>query len=222
MAPLARFDKLAPDKRAAILDAATAEFARHGFEGASINRVIAAAGISKGAIYYYFEDKTDLFATVIEAAVAAMALDWRVGLDATDADGFWAVLHDLLGQSWHYVCDNPHWLDLGRAFVQLPHEMWFEGRIGVFMQRMIGDLTAVVAHGQSLGAVRDDLPADVLCGLLMAAGESYDRWLLGAWPTLDDADRARLYRTGLHNVQRLLLPFPSEMFDHWHPPEAQP
>ena len=74
--PRPRFKKLAADKRAAIIEAAGVEFAAHGFQGASLNAIIAAAGISKGAFYYYFDDKADLFATVIEYATE-VTLRWN-------------------------------------------------------------------------------------------------------------------------------------------------
>jgi AcrR family transcriptional regulator len=45
------------------LEAAAKEFVAHGFEAASLNRILDDAGISKGAAYYYFDDKTDLYAT---------------------------------------------------------------------------------------------------------------------------------------------------------------
>ena len=48
----------------AILRAALDEFAAHGFHDASLNRIIDAAGISKGSMYYYFDGKEDLFAHV--------------------------------------------------------------------------------------------------------------------------------------------------------------
>ena len=49
MAPMKRFQNVSPEKRDAILDAAAAEIAAHGLGGASINRVIAAAGMSKSS-----------------------------------------------------------------------------------------------------------------------------------------------------------------------------
>ena len=55
----ARARAAAGDPRAA-LD----EFAAHGFHDASLNRIIEAAGISKGSMYYYFDGKEDLFAHV--------------------------------------------------------------------------------------------------------------------------------------------------------------
>ena len=59
-----RFAKLAPEQQQAILRAALEEFAAHGFHDASLNRVIEAAGISKGSMYYYFDGKEDLYAYV--------------------------------------------------------------------------------------------------------------------------------------------------------------
>jgi AcrR family transcriptional regulator len=59
--PRPRWATLEPERRTAILDVAAAEFAAHGFTDASYNRIIQRAGISKGAMYYYFDDQEDLF-----------------------------------------------------------------------------------------------------------------------------------------------------------------
>ena len=61
-----RFDNLDAEKQERLFEAAADEFASHGFDGASLNRIIDRAGMSKGSLYYYFNDKNDLFATVIE------------------------------------------------------------------------------------------------------------------------------------------------------------
>ena len=47
--------------RAKILAGATAEFAAHGYEAASLNTVCLSGGISKGIIYHYFESKDELY-----------------------------------------------------------------------------------------------------------------------------------------------------------------
>jgi AcrR family transcriptional regulator len=48
------------DTKQRILDAALEVFGEHGYRGASVDDVAAAAGVTKGAIYYYFTDKDDL------------------------------------------------------------------------------------------------------------------------------------------------------------------
>ena len=82
MSPRPRFETLEPARRSAILDAAAEEFAARGFEAASYNRIIERAGTSKGAMYYYFEDKADLFTTVV-AEAAEQALGHAADLGQT-------------------------------------------------------------------------------------------------------------------------------------------
>jgi AcrR family transcriptional regulator len=55
-----------PAKREQILDGAKRVFMEQGFEAASMNDITRAAGVSKGTIYVYFENKEDLFGDMIE------------------------------------------------------------------------------------------------------------------------------------------------------------
>jgi AcrR family transcriptional regulator len=66
----------APGKRAAqgqatraqLIEVATGLFAAHGYEGTSIEAVLAAAGVSRGALYHHFAGKEALFTAVVTAA----------------------------------------------------------------------------------------------------------------------------------------------------------
>jgi TetR/AcrR family transcriptional regulator, transcriptional repressor of aconitase len=51
-------------RRAQILDGARRAFAQYGYDGATVARLEEATGLSRGAIFHYFEDKKDLFAAV--------------------------------------------------------------------------------------------------------------------------------------------------------------
>ena len=59
--PKETFFNLPEAKRNLINEAAIDEFAAYSFDQASINRIVADAGIAKGSFYQYFEDKKDLF-----------------------------------------------------------------------------------------------------------------------------------------------------------------
>lgn len=54
------------DKRAQILEGARQVFFAHGFNGASMSEIALAAGVSKGTLYVYFENKERLFAALVE------------------------------------------------------------------------------------------------------------------------------------------------------------
>ena len=103
-----RFAKLRQSQQQAILGAALGEFAAHGFHDASLNRVIDAAGISKGSMYYIEEAldagqrigavRTDLPAGLLIAVVVGMgqAMDtWLVTRDP-DAEALPPLVHALL------------------------------------------------------------------------------------------------------------------------------
>ncbi|MCB8978570.1 MAG: TetR/AcrR family transcriptional regulator [Ardenticatenaceae bacterium] len=52
-----------------LLDAALAEFNAYGYEQASINRILDAAGMSKGQFYYHFKNKEALYFALIEMSI---------------------------------------------------------------------------------------------------------------------------------------------------------
>lgn len=78
-----------PAKREQILDGAKRVFVEQGFEAASMNDITRAAGVSKGTIYVYFENKEDLFGYMIErerrriTETVRHALDGQKPIDET-------------------------------------------------------------------------------------------------------------------------------------------
>ena len=48
-------------------------FAENGYAAVSVDEVAAAAGLTKGAVYYQFKDKTDLFRAACDAVMADVA-----------------------------------------------------------------------------------------------------------------------------------------------------
>jgi AcrR family transcriptional regulator len=57
-------------RKQAILDAALDVFAECGFEAARLDDVATRAGVAKGTLYLYFDDKEDLFEEVVRSAVS--------------------------------------------------------------------------------------------------------------------------------------------------------
>jgi AcrR family transcriptional regulator len=57
-------------RKQAILDAALTEFSQCGFEAARLDDIADRAGIAKGTLYLYFDDKEGLFEEVVRSAVS--------------------------------------------------------------------------------------------------------------------------------------------------------
>jgi TetR/AcrR family transcriptional regulator len=60
------FLNLTAEEQGRVIDAALDEFAEKDYEAASLNNIIARAGISKGSMYHYFANKEDLYDYLIE------------------------------------------------------------------------------------------------------------------------------------------------------------
>ena len=75
---------LSPEKRAQILTGAATVFAADGYEGASMARIAAVAGVSKGTLYNHFDSKAALFTAYVgETCTQSLA---RV-FDSANHDG---------------------------------------------------------------------------------------------------------------------------------------
>ena len=83
MSPMTQQQEAAPGKRAAqgratrgqLIEVATRLFAEHGYEGTSIEAVLTAAGVSRGALYHHFAGKEALFEAVVAAVSDQVTLE---------------------------------------------------------------------------------------------------------------------------------------------------
>lgn len=72
--------------REAILTAAREQFEAHGYHGASVDGIAAAAGFSKGAIYSQFGSKDDLMLAVLETRIHQRDAEVEAFIAAAGAD----------------------------------------------------------------------------------------------------------------------------------------
>jgi AcrR family transcriptional regulator len=82
------------ETRRRLLDAARTEFAEHGLDGARVDRIAGAAGVSKERIYGHFGNKEQLFEAVLSAALTEAA-ELKPGAGLTDPAGYAAATFDF-------------------------------------------------------------------------------------------------------------------------------
>lgn len=104
-----------PLARRQILAAALEVFSKQGYAGTTLDDITAAANLSKGAIYWYFESKADLFATLLGERSSIFS---EILLDAArGAPGPLAALQAM----WHRWMEALE-TDRGyQAYVRLAH-----------------------------------------------------------------------------------------------------
>lgn len=179
--------------RGALIAAARALFTERGFAGVSAEEIVAAAGVTRGALYHHFEDKTGLFAAAFEAIEEETIA--RIGAGAGTGS---AIDRMRAGtRAWLDLCREPevHRIALIEAPAVLGWERW----------RAIGDryslalveylLAAAIAAGEIpsqpvaplahilLGVVREGAlflaTAEDPAAAQRDVGQAVDRILLG-------------------------------------------
>ncbi len=91
--------------RAAILKAATAEFARSGLEGARTDEIARAAGVNKALLYYYFQDKEALYGAVLDQVFGGLREKVAAAMDAEPDPG--RRLLAYAAAHFDYVASSP-------------------------------------------------------------------------------------------------------------------
>lgn len=176
-----------------LIEATVAEFATAGYDGASLNRIIRAAGMSKSSFYHAVSSKAELFDAVVEALIADVRARWLPPSPAQFAgDAFWGEVDQVLGALSRLAADDRALGLLGSIFY-LPATGRADAR-SALLGAVRGWVTEVLAVGVASGAVRDDLPVEVLAAAAFGMLRGLDEWALCAVQAgdtpLGDATRA--------------------------------
>ncbi len=138
------------ERRAQILRAARAVFIDKGFEKARVQDVARRAGLSKGAVYFYFSSKRELFLTLVEEEhESTLSFLEQAAGDTRPAT---IKLLDLGRRYLDYFAG----LKSPPRFFILMSEMAIRddeirSRLQQMHQRFIDELAAIIAQGQDSG-----------------------------------------------------------------------
>jgi len=80
------FQRLSGEKRNRIIEEGIREFAEYGFDGASTNRIVKQAGISKGSLFNYFGSKDDFYLYLAHHALSRVTPLLRTKMETMPPD----------------------------------------------------------------------------------------------------------------------------------------
>jgi AcrR family transcriptional regulator len=162
--------------REQLLDAAARVFAERGYRGASVEAIAAEAGVTKGALYWNFENKEDLFFSLLEERV-----DRRVRLlvEQTETVAGEDTVPPLVSREISDVVDEQ------RQMLLLTHEYWslaardpeLSARYAE-RQRSLRELVAhgIVAHHDATSVALTADPQELATAVIaLANGLAMDR-----------------------------------------------
>jgi TetR/AcrR family fatty acid metabolism transcriptional regulator len=114
-------EKNVPEKQTDILNAAVKLFSERGFEPTTVDEIAAQAGVGKGTIYLYFENKEQIFRAVIEQGLRSIDKLFTAIIDSKES--YLARIKALIQTQLQFVLDNQ---DFYRIFlkerINLPYD----------------------------------------------------------------------------------------------------
>lgn len=156
------------ESRDELLDAAVRVFARRGYRRASVDEIVTEAGYSKGALYWHFSGKDELFTALLEERVHAPMRD-RFALLASAP-----VEQDMSVEATRAFARQ---LESGREALMLEREYWslairdpeLRARY-VERQSELRDALAagLVARARHLGTPEITMPPEDLARIVMS------------------------------------------------------
>ena len=152
--PEPKFRRRSAERPTEIVAAALAVFADKGFAAARLDDIAKRAGVSKGALYLYYETKEDLFRAVVRQQVAPNIDRMRGVLEAFGGPfpQFLGVFAQMIAANLGQTPIGPivkMIIGEGRNFPELAR-YWHDEVIAP----MLGALAAAIARGQARGEVR--------------------------------------------------------------------
>jgi AcrR family transcriptional regulator len=174
----------AEDRRAAILDAALEVFSRRGYNGASIDEIATAAGISKALIYEHFPSKRDLHVSLLERHVQEIFV--RLAQTADTKDPGEVRLRNGVNAFLE-------WAEVNRDAFRLVFRDTFEPEVALVLDRLQNQATGAIAAlmaaepGLQVGDTDEELALSIeaMAQQLSGGVQSLAIW----WQTHPDVER---------------------------------
>lgn len=149
--------------RVQVLNAALRVFSRRGFSDASLEEIAAEAQVTRGAIYWHFDSKAELFGVLIKEKTQVVSTVFAEAF-RPDQPALSALRH-LLVRSVELLSEDPDYravLEMSWFKVDVSGELAeaFEQKVAG-VERTVGAITALIERGQQTGELRRDLDSGV-------------------------------------------------------------
>lgn len=184
-----------------VLNAAVVQFARHGYEGASLSRIAADAGIRKASLYSHVKSKDALFLAVFEDALEVEARFAHECFEAPEPTlpGL-RYCESLLAR----YADSDHFRFLLRTSYIPPESLFHELQEGYegYMQQLLMDFTAALRR--HVGGGLADQDAEVMGHAYMGLVDSLHVALIYIGQERFEARLDALERLMNESIERLV------------------
>jgi len=166
--PTDTWNRLPQARRDAVIAAAESEFSANGFSRGSLNVIAREAGVAKGSLFQYFDDKVDLFAHLSDRAVDRVGLAMTATEQAIDwSAGFFPCLEHLVGAWVDYFVANPVDRSLSAAVFLEPDPEARSAARAIIDGHLMAFLRPLLEDARTDGWLRRDADLNAFLALLL-------------------------------------------------------
>ncbi|MEN8143642.1 MAG: TetR/AcrR family transcriptional regulator [Gemmatimonadota bacterium] len=167
-----QFERTPDDTRQAILEAAFEEIYEHGFQAASLSRILERVDVTKGALYHHFKSKKELGYAVVDEVVGNWVTEkWQFDADSPDPiSSIRRTIEGALERASERTCHCGCPLN-NLAQEMSPIDEGFRERINSVFRLWRTKFEDAFRAGQAAGTVRPDVDVEKLAAFLVASFE---------------------------------------------------
>jgi TetR/AcrR family transcriptional regulator len=170
--PKPTFLNLPDAKRDRITELALDEFSTHPYRQASLSRIVARAGIAKGSMYQYFENKLDLYRWLVTDELERRRSEWLESdvprPESPGHGGLFADIEQLVLTRVGFMLAHPRLARLAASAMEPTTDEELRELHGALRREQIESLADRIRIARSSGEVRSDLDPRTVAHLIEA------------------------------------------------------
>lgn len=163
-------------RRNELISAALLEFGEKGYENSSLNNILKEAEISKGTFYYHYENKEDLYMSLMDIIVEEKVRFLSEKMDSiNDNKDIFTKLKLTIKLGMDFARKNPEIHKFSQGFIKgfgtqchneiiekyyISRNEYLEGLIGRYDFESIDYVGGLIEEGYDKGEIRQDLPKE--------------------------------------------------------------
>jgi AcrR family transcriptional regulator len=200
--PKQTFFNLPEEKKERLIETAIEEFSKQSFKDASITKIAENAGVSKGSLYQYFDDKKDLYKYILDIAgdkKKEYLISWMHQLQHLD---FIEIIRELYIKGIEFAFDNPKLAGIANNFMKEKDVKFKEEILGVGIERSNQFFEELIENAKKKGEVNREIDTKVGAYIITNLSTSIVDYMLNDMEYVDILKHREVL---LDNVDKMLF-----------------
>ncbi|MDQ2084837.1 TetR/AcrR family transcriptional regulator [Herbivorax sp. ANBcel31] len=157
------------ERKSELINEALDEFSKKGYENASLNKILHEAGVSKGAFYYHFKNKEDLYLYLVGILIEEKKKFFKLKISEEDFDkDFFTLLKKFTDAGMEFARQNQKIYNFSQSYLLKERGTKIHDKAlkksGIESNHFF---EAIIEDAYKKGDLRKDLPKDFIQRLIV-------------------------------------------------------